>query len=308
MRKSLSPLQKALIAEKFVKHSDFNVHVALASCFSELTRTTAPDAPYDDEQMKVVFGLIVSSFKNLDDKPCQWHLKRIKILETVAKVKLCRLMLDLECYDLILDMFQYFLKTISEHHPKTVFLSMETIMILCLKEVEVIPRELLPTILNSLKKDNEFSPIARKLGETVLKRCATTLKPYLQQAEKISGTLDDYSEVLASVCRDASDDLTQNDVHDCKSAEEPVEESAHVDTEITKEATPPQEDNAAGDRSPKSVMSNDIAQAGEDDSLVDSTSLKKQDGTDSPVLPEGNEEPDDLDTEKVDSKEQKLER
>lgn len=81
-----------------------------------------------------------------------------------------------------------------------------------------------------------------------------------------------------------------------------------MDSEITKEAMPPQQDNAAGDRSPKSVMSNGIAQAGEDDTLDVSKSLKNQDGTDSPVLPKGNDERDDMDTEKIDSIEPKLER
>ncbi|CAJ2675066.1 unnamed protein product [Trifolium pratense] len=310
MHNALSPSLKALIADKLVKHSDVDVKVALASCFSEITRITAPDAPYDDDQMKEVFRLIVSSFENLHDKSSQWHSKRILILETVAKVRSCVVMLDLECDALILEMFQHFLKTIREHHPDNVFSSMETIMTLCLEESEDISLDLLSPILDSVKKDNEeVLPIARKLGERVLESCATRLKPYLEQAVNTLGiSLDDYSEVLASVCRDASDNLAQNDVHDCKSAEEPVEESAQVDSEITKEATPPQQDNAAGDRSPKSVMSNGIAQAGEDDTLVDSTSLKKQDGTDSPVLSKGNEEPNDLDTEKVDGKEKKLER
>ena len=86
-----------------------------------------------------------------------------------------------------------------------------------------------------------------------------------------------------------------------------------MDSEITKEATPPLQDNAAGDRSPKSVMSNGIAQPGEDDTLDVSKSLEKQDGTDSPVLSKGNnlsgnDERDDMDTEKIDSKEPKLER
>jgi hypothetical protein len=53
MHNALSPSLKALIADKLVKHSDFDVKVALASCFSEITRITAPDAPYDDDQMKV---------------------------------------------------------------------------------------------------------------------------------------------------------------------------------------------------------------------------------------------------------------
>ncbi|WJX16216.1 hypothetical protein P8452_06279 [Trifolium repens] len=310
MHNALSPSLKALIADKLVKHSDFDVKVALASCFSEITRITAPDAPYDDDQMKEIFRLIVSSFENLHDKSSQWHSKRILMLETVAKVRSCVVMLDLECDALILEMFQHFLKTIREHHPENVFSSMETIMILCLEESEDISLDLLSPILDSVKNDNEeVLPIARKLGERVLESCATRLKPYLEQAVDTLGiSFDDYSDVLASACRDVSDDVAKNDVHDCKSAEEPVEESAQVDSEITKEASPPQQDNAAGDRSPKSVMSNGIAQAGEDDAIVDSTSLKKQDGTDSPVLSKGNEEPNDLDTEKVDSKEQKLER
>ncbi|XP_039688124.1 triadin isoform X2 [Medicago truncatula] len=323
MLNALSPSLKALIADKLIKHSDADVKVALASCFSEITRITAPDAPYDDGQMKEVFRLIVSSFENLHDKSSRWYSKRTLILETVAKVRSCVVMLDLECDALILEMFQHFLKTIREHHPDNVFSSMETIMILCLEESEEISDDLLSPILDSVKKDNEeVLPIARKLGERVLESCATRLKPCLLQAVNTLGiSLDDYGDVLASICKETSDNLAQNDVcatsghvvHDRKSAEEPVEESAQVDSEITKEATPPQQDNAAGDRSPKSVMSNGIAQAGEDDTLDVSKSLEKQDGTDSPVLSKGNnlsgnDERDDMDTEKIDSKDPKLER
>lgn len=45
---------KALIADELLRHSDMDVKVAVASCISEITRITAPDAPYDDEQMKVL--------------------------------------------------------------------------------------------------------------------------------------------------------------------------------------------------------------------------------------------------------------
>ena len=31
-----------------------DVKVSVASCITEITRITAPDAPYDDEQMKVL--------------------------------------------------------------------------------------------------------------------------------------------------------------------------------------------------------------------------------------------------------------
>ena len=53
MQNALSPSLKALIADKLLSHSDDDVKVAVASCISEITRITAPEAPYDDAQMKV---------------------------------------------------------------------------------------------------------------------------------------------------------------------------------------------------------------------------------------------------------------
>jgi uncharacterized Fe-S cluster-containing radical SAM superfamily protein len=53
MQNALSPSVKALVDDKLIKHSNVDVKVALASCLSEITRITAPNAPYDDRQMKV---------------------------------------------------------------------------------------------------------------------------------------------------------------------------------------------------------------------------------------------------------------
>ena len=59
-----------------------------------------------------IFQLIVSSFENLSDKSSKSYGKRAMILETVAKVRSCVVMLDLECDGLIVEMFQHFLKDI----------------------------------------------------------------------------------------------------------------------------------------------------------------------------------------------------
>lgn len=53
MRKALDPTLKALVEHRLLRHLDTDVQVALASCITEITRITAPDAPYDDDQMKV---------------------------------------------------------------------------------------------------------------------------------------------------------------------------------------------------------------------------------------------------------------
>ncbi|KAK7352651.1 hypothetical protein VNO80_18076 [Phaseolus coccineus] len=320
MQNALSPSLKALIADQLLRHSDKDVKVAVASCISEITRITAPEAPYDDDQMKEVFQLIVSSFENLHDKLSQSYAKRISILETVAKVRSCVVMLDLECDALISDMFQHFLKPVREHHPENVFSSMETIMTLVVEESEDISLDLLSPLLDSIKKGNEEAfPIAQKLGERVLESCATKLKPYLVLAVKSLGiSVDDYSALLASICQDTSDDLEKNDtcvtsehVEDkSESAKQSLEESTHVVKKDSKEVTSSQQENPEANKSPNSVMSYGIACVGEDTALADSNPIKKQEDADCSnhsvgLNISGREVHNDLDTEKVHNSKQK---
>ena len=56
---------KALITDKLLRHVEMDVKVLVVSCIIEITRITAPDAPYKDEQMKEIFQLIVAAFENM---------------------------------------------------------------------------------------------------------------------------------------------------------------------------------------------------------------------------------------------------
>ncbi|GLT85252.1 hypothetical protein SLE2022_034460 [Rubroshorea leprosula] len=283
MQDAISPSLKALVTEQLFRHQDADVKAAVASCISEITRITAPEAPYDDDKMKEVFQLIVSSFENLFDNTNRSYSKRTSILETVAKVRSCVVMLDLECDALIIEMFQHFLKSIRDYHPENVFQSMETIMTLVLEESEDISTELLSPLLASVKKDDEeVLPVARKLAEKVLESCATKLKPYLTQAvNKLGISFDDYSEVVSSIChQESSDAVEQNDAtanepvaDDGKPAEEALDEKAQEDKEISGEAVPAEAD-LTNEKLPKSVVSNGIPEPKEDET---SNSLKKQD-------------------------------
>ncbi|KAH9616280.1 hypothetical protein KSS87_014641 [Heliosperma pusillum] len=203
MREALDPSTNALIAEELLRHSDTDVKVAVASCISEITRITAPEAPYADDVMKEVFQLIVSCFEELDDKSSCSYIKRISILETLARVRSCVVMLDLECDNLIVEMFRHFFRTIRDDHHEGVFTSMETIMTLVLEESESISVDLLSSILNILKKeDKEVLPIARLLGEKVIVNCASKVRPYLLSAVRSTGaSLDSYSKAVADICQ-----------------------------------------------------------------------------------------------------------
>ncbi|KAL0415424.1 UNVERIFIED_CONTAM: hypothetical protein Slati_3374300 [Sesamum latifolium] len=50
--RALLPAMKALITDEILHHGDVNIQVAVASCFNELTRISAPDPPYEDDEMK----------------------------------------------------------------------------------------------------------------------------------------------------------------------------------------------------------------------------------------------------------------
>lgn len=71
----------------------------------------------------------------------------------------------------------------------------------------------------------EVLPVARKLGEKVLENCATKVKPYLQHAVKSLGiSLDEYNEIVFSICQEISGTVEQTDVH----ATDEVQNDAHA--------------------------------------------------------------------------------
>lgn len=67
MQIALAPSLNSLVARQLFRHSDVDVKVAVASCISEITRITAPDAPYEDYQMKVTGSLWSSYLRTFTD-------------------------------------------------------------------------------------------------------------------------------------------------------------------------------------------------------------------------------------------------
>ncbi|CAI9759701.1 unnamed protein product [Fraxinus pennsylvanica] len=285
---ALSPLMKALVADELLKHSDVDVKVAVASCISEITRITAPDAPYDDEKMKDIFQLVVSSFEHLSDQSSRSYAKRTMILETVSKVRSCVIMLDLECDQLITEMFQHFFKAIRDYHPENIFTSMETIMTVVLDESEAISPELLTILLASVKRNNEeFLPVSTKLGERVFERCSVKLKPYLIRSLKSSGiSLDDYSEVVTSVCKWTGGPTGHNSDSTC------VDQSVAIDVAG---GTSLEEENPDVKVLPKSILSNGVNETGNGVILTD-VDFKKAGSFDAKLTSET--ESDDLAAQK----------
>lgn len=62
--------------------------------------------------MQVTFQLTLEAFRKLSNVSGRCYTKALSILDAVAKVRSCLVMLDLECDSLILEMFKIFLKLI----------------------------------------------------------------------------------------------------------------------------------------------------------------------------------------------------
>ena len=52
---SMQPLLNAIVKPELLKHQDRDAKLLVATCICEITRITAPEAPYNDDVLKVLF-------------------------------------------------------------------------------------------------------------------------------------------------------------------------------------------------------------------------------------------------------------
>lgn len=83
------------------------------------------------------------------------HNKRTSILEVMAKVRYCVVMLNLECDRQIIEMFRHFFRAMMVDHSEIILESMETVMTFVLKESGDISPALVTSILAILKENNQ---------------------------------------------------------------------------------------------------------------------------------------------------------
>ncbi|CAN8305043.1 unnamed protein product [Cochlearia groenlandica] len=206
VQRAFLPSMKALMSVDLLKNPDSDVRVLVVSCLTDIMRITAPEAPFNDDQMKEIFEATVEAFGKLADASCRSYKKAEVILATFTKFRLSLVMLDLECDDLVLKMVRQFLKIISPDHPQRVILSVETVMITVIDEIEEVSMDLLEILLTAVKKENQdVAPTSSGLVERVLRSCAHRLQPCIMKALTFKGTsLDMYSPIVLSICQTES--------------------------------------------------------------------------------------------------------
>ncbi|KAK9167589.1 hypothetical protein Scep_002780 [Stephania cephalantha] len=178
LKASIQPLSDSLVQHKLFQHGDKDVRLLVASCFCQVIRILAPDPPYSHEILRDIFKLIISTFRDLVDTTSPYFIRRVKILETVAKLKCCVLMLDIGCTDLVLEMFNVFFSVIRENHQHSQIQAMLSIMILILEEEVSLP--LLDVIFRNLLREKVATSASFKLAVSVIENASEKLEPFVQ--------------------------------------------------------------------------------------------------------------------------------
>ncbi|XP_019167489.1 PREDICTED: uncharacterized protein LOC109163184 [Ipomoea nil] len=242
MRNALHPIMKALIGSELLVHSDEAVKVSVVLCLSEIMRITAPRQPYDDAVMKEIFQHIVGTFEKLENVKSHCYSKAAQILDNVSKVRACVMLLDLECDTLVVDIIKLFLRIISSSHANDVFTNMEEIIIWIIKESDEVSGELLMPLVDSIKNENQtVSPVSWQLGQNVLEKCSSIIRPYVIEAVK-SKNLDilGYAGILSSICQEVpeGEDKTENENGPLAACPVEVASNAQVPPVLQREDTP----------------------------------------------------------------------
>ncbi|XP_043693210.1 sister chromatid cohesion protein PDS5 homolog B-like [Telopea speciosissima] len=210
MLESMQPCLNAIGKPELLKHQDRDVKLLVATCICEITRITAPEAPYSDDVLRDIFHLIVGTFGGLRDISGPAFGRIVVILETLARYRSCIVMLDLECDDLVNEMFNTFFAVASDDHSESVITSMQTIMVLLIEESEDVQENLLLVLLSVLGRGkSDVSMAARRLAMNVIEHCAGKLEPGIKQflissmsgdKSSLSSQLD-YHEVIYDLYR-----------------------------------------------------------------------------------------------------------
>ncbi|EEC77023.1 hypothetical protein OsI_15373 [Oryza sativa Indica Group] len=204
---ALIPVMRALIKKELLDHTDPGVKLAVVSCLTTLIKIRAPDPPYDDDVMKDVLKLVVGVFCELDDVDCPSYGTRVSMLGTFARIRGCALLLDLDCNDLIRDMFPHFFRTVSNTHQEHVISYMETIMKFVIEDITDMEQDLIKDLASCLlqnvkKEEKETPPASFVLAERVIGLCHEKLKPVFIKLLQ-GAPITEYSNLVTSFLQDA---------------------------------------------------------------------------------------------------------
>ncbi|KAL0351487.1 UNVERIFIED_CONTAM: Sister chromatid cohesion protein pds5 [Sesamum calycinum] len=183
LKSSVKPLSDSLIKHGLLDHKDKDIRLLVGVCLCEVIRVLAPNPDFSHAVSRDIFKFLLSMFVELDDTASPYFSRRAKLLETVAKLQFCLVMLDTGCDDLILKMFKTFFSAAREDHPRSLINSMSSIITSVLEAADLDSSEkstsqsLIDVILQNIIKERKgVASASIRLAGTVIQNCGEKLE------------------------------------------------------------------------------------------------------------------------------------
>ncbi|KAG0205383.1 hypothetical protein BGX28_003004 [Mortierella sp. GBA30] len=181
--RSLSAITKPLIDSSILNHKDKGVRIYAACCIADLLRLYAPDAPYNNNNLKVIFGLFVKELRHIVNPSGPYYDMYFYLLESLFVVKSIVLVADLKNADeIMIELFRNMFDDIRPQQAKVVQVSMSELLQTIIEHVDNLPQEIVDIILAQFLHRHKFdNPAAYRLACDLGNNCAEKLQRYVFQ-------------------------------------------------------------------------------------------------------------------------------
>lgn len=189
MKIASNDLSKALSKPEFLKHRDKEVRLYASLCAVHVLRLHAPDTPFSDETLAIIFHLVISTMKNLSDSSSVFFTPSLNLLRVVGKIKCCLLMLDLEESEMLVqELLTVLFGSMNADNYDLVEEPALEVVTIVLDESDSISQPLLDCILGHLApaafgtdEDVYESAVTQKFAQRILQSAREALQPPVQK-------------------------------------------------------------------------------------------------------------------------------
>ncbi|GLB39171.1 putative cohesin-associated protein pds5 [Lyophyllum shimeji] len=153
---SLSTVRKELVNTSILLHKDRGVKAYAACCLADILRLYAPDAPYTQAELRDIFQFFFRQLTNgLKGADSSYYNEYFHLLESLSTVKSVVLVCDLPtAEELMVEIFRDIFSLVRRDLPKKIEIFMADILIALIDEAQVLPTEVLETLLSQFMENH----------------------------------------------------------------------------------------------------------------------------------------------------------
>ncbi|KAJ1920552.1 Sister chromatid cohesion protein pds5 [Mycoemilia scoparia] len=208
--RALDFITKPLLEKSLVGHNDPGIQAYVACCISDILRLYAPEAPYDESELKAIFTFFVRQLRHLKDTSSEYYTIYAYLLESLATVKCVALVAELDNVDdLIIEFFKTSFEVISPKQPRNIQVHFADILQQLIEEPKQVPQEAVDIILlQFLRKRQVENPAAYQMACDLGNATTDILQKYVCQY---------FNDVIVSAGK-SQEDGSKADMNDMRTA------------------------------------------------------------------------------------------